>query len=84
MVIRLIIYFGELVKVALKKGGRKRGGWVKMYGSCWGLWLLCVLVCISVVVVEGACVRDCRVLGLCAVGTVSEPAGGECAGGREG
>jgi hypothetical protein len=33
---------------------------------------------ISVVVVKGACVRDCRGLGLYTVGT----AGGECVGGR--
>jgi hypothetical protein len=69
MVISLVIDFGELVKVALKKAG-KGGGWVKMYGGCWALWSLCVFGCISVVVVEGVCVRDCRGLGLCAVGTV--------------
>jgi hypothetical protein len=29
-----------------------------------------VFGCLSVVVVEGACVRDCRGLGLCTFGTV--------------
>jgi hypothetical protein len=33
------------------------------------LWSLCVFGCISVVEVEGACVRDCRELGLYIVGT---------------
>jgi hypothetical protein len=37
--------------------------------GCWGLWPLCVFGCISTVV-EGACVRDCRWLRLCMVGTV--------------
>jgi hypothetical protein len=35
-----------------------------------GLWLLCVFGCISVVAVEGVCVRDCRGLGLCTVDIV--------------
>jgi hypothetical protein len=56
--------------VALKSGCRKRGGWVKRYGGCWVLCLLCVFECISVIVVEGVCVRDCRGLGFCTVGTV--------------
>jgi hypothetical protein len=34
------------------------------------LWPLCVFGCISVVVVEGDCVRDCSGLGLYTVGTV--------------
>jgi hypothetical protein len=37
--------------------------------------------CISVAV-EGACVRDCRGLGLCAVGRVGSSAGGECVRGK--
>jgi hypothetical protein len=41
-----------------------------------------VFVCISVVVVEGACVRDCRGLGLCIVGIVGWSAGDECVGRR--
>jgi hypothetical protein len=71
MVIRLVIDFGELVKVVLKRRGGKRGGWGKRYGGCWVLWPLCELGCISVIVVEGACVRDCRGPELCTVGTVS-------------
>jgi hypothetical protein len=55
---------------------------VKSYGGCWVLWPLCVLGFISVVVVEGACVQDCRGLGLCTVGTVGQSAGGEFVGGR--
>jgi hypothetical protein len=62
MVIRLDIDFEKLVKLILKGRGGKRGGWV--------LWSLCVFGCISVVVLDGACVRDCRGLGLCTVGTV--------------
>jgi hypothetical protein len=42
----------------------------KRYGGCWGLWPLCMLGCISAVVVEGACIKNCRGLGLCIVGTV--------------
>jgi hypothetical protein len=34
-VIRLIIDFEELVKVALKRG--ERGRWGKVYGGCWVL-----------------------------------------------
>jgi hypothetical protein len=37
---------------------------------------------ISVVVVEGVFVRDCRGMGLCAIGTVGQTVGGECAGGK--
>jgi hypothetical protein len=37
IVIRLVIDFWKLVKVALKNGGSGRsGGWVKSYGGCWG------------------------------------------------
>jgi hypothetical protein len=54
----------------------------------WGLLgfvaLVCVFGYISVVAVEGICVRDCRVLGLCTVGTVGSSAGGEYVGGRGG
>jgi hypothetical protein len=42
------------------------------------LWPLCVLGYISAVVVEDGCVRDCSVLGMCMVGTVSLSVGGEC------
>jgi hypothetical protein len=52
--------------------------WVgKRYGSCWFLWPLCVFGCISVVV-ESVCVRNCRGLGFCTVGTVGQSVGGEC------
>jgi hypothetical protein len=37
-----------------------------------------MFACNSIVVVEGACVRDCSSLGLCTVGTVSS----KCRGGR--
>jgi hypothetical protein len=40
-----------------------------------------VFGCISVVV-EGACGRGCRGLGLCKVGIVSWSVGDECVGGR--
>jgi hypothetical protein len=36
MVTRLVIDFGELVKVALKRGTEKgMGEWRKRYGGCW-------------------------------------------------
>jgi hypothetical protein len=66
IVIRLVIDFGEFIKAVLKRGV---GGWEKRYGSCWVLWPLCVFGYIFVVV-EGACVRDFRGLGLYTVGTV--------------
>jgi hypothetical protein len=37
---------------------------------------------ISVVVVEGACVSNCRGLAFCTVGTVGWSVGGECVGER--
>jgi hypothetical protein len=46
------------------------GEWGKQCGGCWFLWPLCVFGYISVVVVEGACVRDFRGLGFCKVGIV--------------
>jgi hypothetical protein len=42
----------------------------------------CLYWCIFVVVVEGACVRNCRRLGLCKVGIFSLSVGDECVGGR--
>jgi hypothetical protein len=58
-------------------------GWVSG-GSCAGvpMWSLCVFGCISVVVVEGACDRDCTGLGLCKVGIVGWSVSDECVGGR--
>jgi hypothetical protein len=60
MVIRLFIYFGEFVKVVLKREVWEKG-WVggRSVMGCWVLWPLCVFGCIFVVV-EGVCVRDCR------------------------
>jgi hypothetical protein len=57
----IVIDFGELVKFT-PKGGVEKGVGVgtKWYGGCWVLWHLCVFGCISVFVVEGACVRACR------------------------
>jgi hypothetical protein len=66
MVIRLFIYYADLVKVALKrkkKGDGKRSGWVGECVELWkmlGFWPLCVFECISVIVVEGVFVRNCR------------------------
>jgi hypothetical protein len=54
-----------------------------VWGGCWFLWPLCVFVGISTVVVEGACIRDCRGLRVCTVGTVASSVGGECAGQRD-
>jgi hypothetical protein len=41
-----------------------------------------VFGCISVVVLESSCVRDCRVLESCEVGIVGWSVGDECVGGR--
>jgi hypothetical protein len=41
-----------------------------------------VFVYISIVLLEGACVSDCRGLGLCTVGTVGLSVHGECVGGK--
>jgi hypothetical protein len=52
--------------------------------ALWGLLGFVALVCvryISVIVVQGACVRDCKWLELCKVGIVSWSAGDECVGG---
>jgi hypothetical protein len=66
IVISLVTDFGVLVE-----GGTKRGGWVEEeVFSCSVLWAFCVFGCISVVVVEGTCVKYCRWMGLCIVGIV--------------
>jgi hypothetical protein len=41
-----------------------------------------VFGCISVLIVEGACVRDCKGLGLCKVGIVGWSVSDEFVGGR--
>jgi hypothetical protein len=71
MVVWLKIETWVIGKDGIKMGDRKRrSGWEKRYVGCWVLWPLCVLGCISTAVMEGACVRNCRGLGLCMVGTV--------------
>jgi hypothetical protein len=78
-----MIVWLEIETWVIGKGGTKRGVkrvgelW-KRYGSCWFLWSLHVFGYISAVVVEGVCVRDCRELGVCTVGTVGWSSGGEC------
>jgi hypothetical protein len=48
-----------------ERWGMGEGWWLgKRYAGCWVLWPLCVFGCISVVVVEGVCVRDCRGAGV--------------------
>jgi hypothetical protein len=64
--------FGRIGKGGTIKGGVRKG-WVDGRKDM-GLLSFVALVCvwyIPVVVVEGACVRDCRGLGLCIVGTVA-------------
>jgi hypothetical protein len=68
MVIRLDIEIYDIVKGALKEEVRKGMVVRNWYVGCWVFWSLCMFGCISVVVVEGACVRDCRGQGLCTVG----------------
>jgi hypothetical protein len=65
--------------VALK--GEAGLGWEEVWVLL-GFVALCVFWYISVVVVEGACVRDYKGVGLCIVGTVGKSTGGECVRGR--
>jgi hypothetical protein len=46
------------------------GRWRERYGGLRVLWPLYVFGCFSVIVVECACVSDCRELGLWTFGTV--------------
>jgi hypothetical protein len=55
-VIRLVMDLGELVKVALKRGGGKMVGGGGELWVYWVFWHLCVLGYISVVV-DDVCVR---------------------------
>jgi hypothetical protein len=55
---------------------------VSLVGAAGFLWSLYVFWCISIVVVEGACVRDCRGLRLSKVGIVGWQVGDECVGGK--
>jgi hypothetical protein len=59
-------------------------GWVSGGEAVLDFLVLCVFRCISVVVVEGAFVRDFRGLGLCKVAIVGWSVGDECVGGRSG
>jgi hypothetical protein len=82
MAIRLDIEIWVIGKGGTQKGSGKQGRWMGEY--VWGLLGFVALVhvgCISVVVVEGVCVRDCRGSGLYTVG-IGQSAGGECVGGR--
>jgi hypothetical protein len=54
----------------------------KQCGICCFLSSLCVFGCISVFVIKGACVRDCRGLEFCKVGIIDWSLGDECVGGR--
>jgi hypothetical protein len=56
--------------------GAKRRGWLGE--EVLGLLGFVALVCVYSIVVVGACVRDCRGLGLCMVGTVGSSLGGDC------
>jgi hypothetical protein len=62
--------------------GSGMGEWGKQCRGFLFVLSLCVFLCISVVLVEVACVRDCRGLGLCKVGIVGWSVGNECVGGR--
>jgi hypothetical protein len=75
MVIRLDIVIWGIGNGGTKMVVREKGLVGVRYGGCQVLWPLCVFRYISVVV-EGACVRDCRGLGLCIVGTVGYSVGG--------
>jgi hypothetical protein len=49
-----------------RKGGKGVGGWRLLFFVA----LVCVFIYFHLVVVEGACVSDCRRLRVCTVGTV--------------
>jgi hypothetical protein len=69
MVIRLVIGYSKLVSVALKREDWEKE-WVGVLRGM-GAAVLFLFVCLGVsVVIESVCVRDCRCLGLCAVGIV--------------
>jgi hypothetical protein len=57
-------------KSGIRRKGGKGGGRGKQCGGFWVLWPFCVFGCISLVVVKGASIRDCRRLQVCRVGTV--------------
>jgi hypothetical protein len=83
MFVRLPIEIWGVDRVALKEEvGSGVDEWGKQCGGYWFLLSFCVFGCISVVV-EGACVRDCRGLGFCKVGIVGWSAGHECVGGSD-
>jgi hypothetical protein len=67
----MIVVWLEVEILEIGTGGNKRG-WAQRVGwmgeEIWGMLSFVALVCISNVVVEGACVRDCRVWGVCTVG----------------
>jgi hypothetical protein len=70
MVNWLAIEIWEICKGGTKK--RRAGKRVVVREEvwcCWVLWPLCLFGSISVAVVVGPCVRDCRGLRLCTVGT---------------
>jgi hypothetical protein len=70
MVFRLDIEIYVLGKCGTKRGAGKGEDGEKMYRDCWVLQPLCMFGYISVVVVESSCVRNCRGIKLCRVGTV--------------
>jgi hypothetical protein len=83
MVIRLVIDFGEFIKMVLKRGEWEKGSWVG--DEFWCLLGFVSLVCGWVYFLccsGGCCVRDCRGLGFCIVGTVGCSVGDDCVRGR--
>jgi hypothetical protein len=85
---QLIVVWPEVETWIIGKGSTKRGekkgmwcGYGKTYGSCWVLWPLFVLGCISDVLLSGACVRDCSGLGVYSLYS-SLDVGGKFVGGR--
>jgi hypothetical protein len=79
----LAIEIWKLNRVALKvQTGSGVGEWGKRCRGCWFLLSSCVFIYISAVVVTGACVRDCRGLGLCKFGIVVWSVGDDYVGGK--
>jgi hypothetical protein len=69
MVIRLHIEIWEIVKSSTKRQDGEKG-WVGGGRGLEASGFYGMFGCVSVVAVEGVCVRDCRGLQLCIVGIV--------------
>jgi hypothetical protein len=70
MVIRLVIDFGKLVKVALKRSGVEKGSGEEVWELLGFVALVCVLVIFVLLQWKVLVSGNCKGLGLCTVGIV--------------